>query len=195
MKVTQAKKDLDTFPFPMSVSRAIPRPDNFTAKAWEVWELKPKLILSSKPSSPEDELDLKCEVATDGDLPTEVRRPRRGTQGRPVPDAQRTSFLVQAADAMGAAVVKAWRKKIKKAAKASTKAAEANAPPFNFCLVDMFGWAEDNYVEILSTLPVSRKLRPFEAPRPPRPPRRIPRRRARTLPLALALPFLRLGLL
>lgn len=38
MKVTQAKKDLDTFPFPMAVSRAIPRPE--AANTWEVWELK-----------------------------------------------------------------------------------------------------------------------------------------------------------
>lgn len=38
VKVTQAKKDLDAFPFPMAVSRAIPRPE--AANTWEVWELK-----------------------------------------------------------------------------------------------------------------------------------------------------------
>ena len=51
MKVTQAKKSAETFPFPMAVARDIPR--TAKAAAWEVWELKIKLLLLSKPSADE----------------------------------------------------------------------------------------------------------------------------------------------
>ena len=47
VKVTQAKKNSEAFPFPMAVARDIPRTGK--AATWEVWELKVKLLLLTKP--------------------------------------------------------------------------------------------------------------------------------------------------
>lgn len=128
VKVTQAKKDAPGFPFPIAVSRAIPRTP--AAKAWEVWELKIKLILHSKPQSPGDPANLKVECATDGVLPDKV------------------------AHAMAESVQAQWLKFQKRAVNAAAKEQAANAPQYIFCCVELFEWAELNYVEILSTLPV-----------------------------------------
>jgi hypothetical protein len=65
IKVTQAKKGAETFPFPMSVSRNIPRPEK--AAAWEVWELHVKLVLVAKPKGATPQMRVEC--GTDGELP------------------------------------------------------------------------------------------------------------------------------
>lgn len=87
VKVTQPKQGAEGFPFPMAVSRTVQRPAQ--ASAWEVWELKTKVIFNKKPAEGEDP-DITFEVATDGVLPTEV------------------------ADSMIALILKRWNKLLKK---------------------------------------------------------------------------------
>mmetsp|Transcript_48686 Transcript_48686/g.83116 ORF Transcript_48686/g.83116 Transcript_48686/m.83116 type:complete len:281 (-) Transcript_48686:76-918(-) len=124
VKVTQAKKDAPGFPYPMAVSRAIPRPE--AAKSWEVWELKIKLILQSKPVSPGDPADLKVEVSTDD-----------------------SSLPTRASEGMAAVVTKQWLK-FQKRATAKADAGEK----YVFCCSEAFEWAASNFVEILSSQPI-----------------------------------------
>jgi hypothetical protein len=69
VKVTQAKKDAEGFPFPLGISRTIPRTQ--AANAWEIWEVKIKFSLMSKPVEGE-EAPISIECSTDGVLPKEV---------------------------------------------------------------------------------------------------------------------------
>lgn len=70
VKVTQPKKDTPGFPWPVSVTRAIQRPDK--AKAWEVWELTIKLVVEGK-GSPGSAPPVRAEVSCDCELPPRLQ--------------------------------------------------------------------------------------------------------------------------
>uniref|UniRef100_A0A7S2BL03 Uncharacterized protein n=1 Tax=Octactis speculum TaxID=3111310 RepID=A0A7S2BL03_9STRA len=70
VKMTQPKKETAGFPWPVTVTREIPRTSK--ASSWEVWEIKVKLRVHGK-GNPGEVPPVSVDVTCDVELPSEVK--------------------------------------------------------------------------------------------------------------------------